>query len=188
MTMSVQQPAGGKTNQDPLFTLSPADSPANPSQPLASAGVRRTNGGDGPGCSTSFAHYDPTTSSWKTWQLSLMTPTPSDGCSVTWPTSGSMRNGQCYRHAPWVHHTCVIGCSWWPTPTAVMGRRGWGLGRYDQGRYRRSTIERVHGVITSIGHWRPPVLMIERLMGLPDRWLLPEETRSSPTSPSSSAG
>lgn len=36
----------------------------------------------------------------------------------------------------------------------------------------------------STGHWRPPVLMIERLMGLPDGWLRPAETPSSPKSPS----
>jgi hypothetical protein len=57
-----------------------------------------------------------------------------------------------------------------------MGHRGWGLGRYERGRYRKSVIDRVHGVIELTGHWRPPVLMIERLMGLPDGWLRPPET------------
>lgn len=101
---------------------------------------------------------------------------------------GFNATGRSSPRAPWVPHTHGTDCSLWPTPTAAMGRRGWSLGRYEQGRYRKSVIERVHGVIQSLGHWRPPVLMIERLMGLPDGWLRPAETPSSPRSPSTSDG
>lgn len=184
-----KQPSSGGWEQPGLpLTWSPAASLASPSPRLGCATVLATRVGDGRGCATSFARYDRASLSWRTSQLSFMTPTPSDGCSVTWPPSGSMRTGQCYQRAPWVHHTHVSGCSWWPTPTAAMGKRGWGLGRSERGRYRVSTRERVHGEMRSLGHWRPPVLMIERLMGLPDGWLRPAETLSSPRSPSTSDG
>lgn len=114
---------------------------------------------------------------WVTDQTELVSDLGLEQYSATWPRSGSMRNGQCYRRAPWVHHKHVSGCSLWPTPTAAMGDRGWGLGLHDQGRYRASMIERVHGVIRLTGRWRPPVLTIERLMGLPDGWLRPAVTR-----------
>ena len=149
------------------------DSPASPSVALDTDGASEMSVGDGHGWSESYAWLDPDTSSWKTSQLSLITLSDSDGCSPTFPRSGSMRSGQLYQRAPWVHHIHVIGCSWWPTPTAAMGRRGWGLGQNDKGRYKQSTIERVHGVIALTGHWRPPVLMVERLMGFPDEWLVP---------------
>lgn len=35
-----------------------------------------------------------------------------------WPKAGTMRNGLCYRHAQWVHHTHEKGCSLLLTPTA----------------------------------------------------------------------
>jgi len=57
-----------------------------------------------------------------------------------------------------------------------MGRHGWGLGRFDQGRYKASTIDRVHGVIELTGRWRPPLAMLETLMGLPLTWLQLAET------------
>lgn len=38
--------------------------------------------------------------------------------SETWPRSGTMRSGQCFRRAPWVRHTHENGCSLWPTPQA----------------------------------------------------------------------
>ncbi len=63
-----------------------------------------------------FAHYDHALSLWKTSQVCL-----SGDClpfSETWPKWGLMRNGQCYLHAPSVHHIHESGCSLWPTPRA----------------------------------------------------------------------
>lgn len=160
---------------------------ASRSQSQVVAVGSRTKGGDGRGCATSFARYDPDTCSWKTSQLSLEIETPSAGCSVIWPRTGSMRSGECYPRAPWVPHTHGSDCSLWPTPTASMGRHGWGLTRAVRPRrYRPDTVARVRGVIESIGRWRPPVAIIETLMGLPPGWLRPEETPSSPRSPSTS--
>jgi hypothetical protein len=68
-----------------------------------------------------------------------------------------------------------------------MGRHGWGLTLQETGkRYSAGVRQRVHGVIESLGRWRPPVLMIETLMGLPPGWLRPEETLSSRTLPNTS--
>lgn len=70
----------------------------------------------------SFASYDPATSSWKTSQLSLTGELAL--YSATWPRSGTMRNGHCYRRALWVRHTHGSGCSSWATPLASEGDGG----------------------------------------------------------------
>jgi hypothetical protein len=188
MTTSAPQSGGGTPEPDHVWTLWPVVSPASRSPGRGAGAGSRTSGGAGRGWLMSSARFDPVTSSWRTSPGLFEIPRRSAGCSVTFTLSGSMRTGRLFPRVPWVHHTHVAGCSWWPTPTAAMGRRGWGLGRPEQRRYRVSTIERVHGVIASLGHWRPPVVMIERLMGLPDGWLRPAETPSSPLSPNTSDG
>lgn len=70
----------------------------------------------GRSCTGSFVKFDPATQSWRTLQ----------GClfggwtefSEIWPESGTMRNGECYRAADLVPHTCDSECSLWPTPRA----------------------------------------------------------------------
>lgn len=187
MTTYAQPPNGGPLDQDPLFDWSPAASPASPSRPLGSAEVRETPVGDGPGSVLSFAQYDPGTSSWRTSQTSLMTPTPSGGCSVTWPKTGSMRTGRCYRRAPWVHHIDVAACIWWPTARSTMAkvmvkirpkRDGYGL-----------NLEEVVAARGETGGYLNP-RWIEWLMGFPAGWsstsFTPSETQSSPKSENSS--
>ena len=66
-----------------------------------------------------FAHYDPESSSWRTWQLLL------DGQSLasyseTWPKQGTMRNGRVYEHQTWEHPIDENGSSLLPTPTATV--------------------------------------------------------------------
>jgi len=108
---------------------------------------------------TLFDDFDPDTS-WLRTQTSY-SPLGSiesfEKYSAPWPTTGLLSSGPVSRRAPWVHHTHDDDCSLWPTPTAAMGHRGWGLGRRDQGRYRESVIDRVHGVIALVGHWRPHI-------------------------------
>ena len=186
MTTSEPAPNGGQANPDQEWMWWPEDSPANPSPRPVPASERRMSGGGGRGWPVSFAWYDPVTSSWRTSQLSLLPDEPSEWSLPTWPRSGSMRTGECYPRAPWVHHTHETACSLWPTPTAAMGTHGWGLTHTGRTRYRSSTTSRVHGAIESSRHWRPPILMIETLMGLPAGWLWLVETPSSPTSPNSS--
>jgi hypothetical protein len=178
---------GGHPNHDQELTLFAEVFPASHSASLGGNTEPLTNDGDGLGWNQSYAQYDPESSSWKTSHHSYEMWKLSDGYSVTFTPSGSMRNGQLSPRAPWVPHTCDAGCSWWPTPTAAMGTHGWGLTQAGIG--KRSSVAmamRVLGVIESLGRWRPPVLMIEMLMGLPPGWLRPAEMQSSPRSQSSS--
>jgi hypothetical protein len=120
-----------------------------------------------------FARLDPVTSSWKTSQLSFI-----EGLteySETWPEAGMMRNGQVYRHVPWVRHICDSACSLWPTPTASMDRRGFGIPLHDRSfRYNRSTTLRVQELVGKHG-WRIHPNFTEALMGFPLDWSAIEE-------------
>ena len=70
----------------------------------------------------SFANYDPDTSSWRTSQACLLTGW--EEFSQTWPKSGMMRNGKCYRRQMSAHPTYVNASSSphmteFPTPAAA---------------------------------------------------------------------
>lgn len=143
-----------------------------------------------PGCGESshgsLASYDRPTRSWRTWQRSLMTEW--EPFSETWPTSGTMRNGQLYLRAPWVHHTCDSACSQWPTPTASMDGRGFGIPLHERtGRYKKSTVLRVHALVKEHG-WRIHPNFTEALMDFPTGWseIEPSETASTQPFPTSS--
>ncbi len=124
----------------------------------------------------SFARFDPVTSSWRTWQRSLYEEWSE--FSETFPTSGSMLNGQLYRRAPWVLHTCDSECSLWPTPTASMDGRGFGIPRHERtGRYKRATVLRVHALVNEHG-WRIHPHFTEELMGFPTDWTAIEESET----------
>ena len=68
-----------------------------------------------------LASYDPATSSWRTSQLSL------DGglteFSETWPRSGTMRSGMCYRLLTLGRRTSASDSGLWPTPNVPNGGR-----------------------------------------------------------------
>ena len=190
MTTSEQLPIGGLENLAPPSTSYAAASPANHSATLDYAEESLTSGGDGRGSLTWFAQYDPDTSSWRTSQLSLDTLTPSDGSSLTWPRSGSMRTGLCYPRAPWVPHTHANACFSWPTARAQMSRvkvhfrnrrEGYGLNLEEVVALREA--DQVNGYLNP--RW------IEWLMGFPSGWSRTSSTRSatrsSPRSRSSSA-
>lgn len=73
----------------------------------------------GPGFSTnsceSFAWWNQDSSSWKTFQRSLLTDwTP---FLENWPRQGLMRNGHVYRHQMWVRATNANVGGLLPTPT-----------------------------------------------------------------------
>ena len=112
-----------------------------------------------------WAIYDPDSSSWRTSQRSLFVG--SDAFLATWPAAGSMRNGRIYSRARWVQHTHDDDCSLWPTPTASMDGRGFGIPLHERsGRYKRSTVLRVQELVTSHG-WRIHPNFTEALMGFP---------------------
>lgn len=98
-------------------TSSPAASPAKTyrsrARGRASQAPAAASGGR---CTGSFAKWDQATSSWRTSQLSLagdLMP-----FSDRWPTSGSMRNGRCFRRPTAEHPTSASGCGFFVgTPT-----------------------------------------------------------------------
>jgi hypothetical protein len=63
----------------------------------------------------SFAKLDPSTSTWRTRQCSLLGD--SDEFSETWPSSGSMRSGECSARPALEHSTSATESGLWPTPT-----------------------------------------------------------------------
>jgi hypothetical protein len=110
-----------------------------------------------------FAFFDQESCLWKT--LTLFGQMDLDESSETFPYSGTMLNGQLYRHAPWVPHTCDGECSLWPTPTKSMGERGWGISKgtfCGKLRAKASTVQRV----LKSGYFPHPEL-IKVLMGFP---------------------
>jgi hypothetical protein len=116
----------------------------------------------------SLANFDPDTSSWRTSQRCLIEGW--ERFSETWPESGMTRSGRLYRRAPWALHTCDDGCSLWPTPTASMDERGFGIPLHENtGRYKLSTVRRVHALVGEHG-WRIHPNFTEALMGLPTDW------------------
>jgi hypothetical protein len=70
----------------------------------------------GPRCSASFASFDPDTSSWRTWQRSLLGD--SDEFSETWPRSGMTRSGTAFQLRPLAPLTDVTASGSWPTRKA----------------------------------------------------------------------
>lgn len=142
---------------------------------------RPTNDGCGRTRRTPFAFLDRVSWCWRTYQGCLM-----EGLarfSGRWPEWGTIRNGASYRRVPSVHHIHVKECSLLPTPTASMGKRGFGFSRTGRRRMNRQTLARVHAI-----GWTPSPEYQEWLMGFPDGWteLDASETPSSPPSPNGS--
>lgn len=75
--------------------------------------------GSGGASRTSFAHYDPASSSWRTSQVSFQWSSAT--FSETWPKWGSLRSGVCSLRPTWEPHTFASGSfsSRWPTPNAA---------------------------------------------------------------------
>src|SRR5215471_5910575 len=152
-----------------LSILSAADSPARISVLPDTVADSTVNAADSgmilPG---SFAWYDRASCSWKMWQLCF-----SGGLEIfsePFPIAGSMRNGQLFPRAPWVLHICDNDCSLWPTPTASMDGRGFGIPLHDKsGRFRRSIVLRVQELVRKHG-WRIHPNFTEALMNLPQDW------------------
>jgi hypothetical protein len=107
-------------------------------------------------------HFDPNTCSLKTLQHSLFEDSiPS---SLTLPRSGSMQSGQLYQRAPWVRHTHVSACSYWPTPRASDSNGGGVKGRDRHYWNLKDAVRNIDG----IGPTSP--VLSEWLMGFPPGW------------------
>lgn len=66
-----------------------------------------------------LAKFDPDTSSWRTFQLSLFGGL--DEFSGTWPRSGMTRSGTVFRLPTLAPLTDAIGSGLWPTPVRKQG-------------------------------------------------------------------
>ena len=98
-------------------TSSAAASPARTSRSRAQARASTVRSpASGPSSRASFAFYDPTSSSWKTSQRSLVED--STAFSETLPRSGSMRSGRLFSRQMSARPTVETDSSCWPTPTA----------------------------------------------------------------------
>lgn len=135
----------------------------------------------------SFANWDQDSCSWKTSQLYLIEEW--EMSSELFPASGTMRSGQLFLRAPWAQHTCDEDCSLWPTPTASMDGRGFGISHNENnGRFRKSIVLRVLALTKKHG-WRIHPNFTEALMAFPQEWTAIEEseTPSIQTLPNGSA-
>ena len=150
-------------------TSSLAASPARTSALLEVAlALLESDQGCGASLRGSLASYDQDSSSWKTSQHCLSGEL--ETYSETFPESGMTRSGQLYPRAPWVRHMCDDECSLWPTPTASMGGRGFGIPLHERGgRYKASTVSRVRELVGEHG-WRIHPNFTEALMGFPTEW------------------
>ncbi len=102
------------------LSLLPVDSHVRMSAPQGKGRVSKTAPGQDSGQSftESFANYDPDTSSWRTSQGCLLTGWAE--FSATWPKSGTMRSGRCYRQQMSAHRTSESESLLWPTPRVTM--------------------------------------------------------------------
>lgn len=69
----------------------------------------------------SLARFDPSTSSWRTAQPSLLGD--SGECSVTWPRSGMTADGLCWELPMLGRPTSATGSGLWATPIATDGSK-----------------------------------------------------------------
>ena len=170
-------------------TFSAAASPARTSATRAECSDLKATEADCGGSSTeSLANWDRSSSSWRTSQLCLTGEWQK--FSDRLPIAGSMRNGRLFPRALWARHTCDSECSLWPTPTASMDGRGFGIPLHERsGRYKLETVRRVHALVGEHG-WRIHPHFTEALMGYPmDHTAIEESaTPSCPISRKSSGG
>lgn len=188
MTMFANSQQNDWLQMESLSMPSREDSPAKTSAMLVLAlELKENDPGSGLSSRASLAHYDRDSSSWRTYQRCLIEGW--EPYSETFPESGMTRNGQLYPRAPWALHTCDDECSLWPTPTASMDGRGFGIPLHENtGRYKLSTVRRVHALVTEHG-WRIHPHFTEALMGFPmdASAIAQSETQSHQTSPKRSA-
>jgi hypothetical protein len=86
--------------------------------PLQARGQAST--GSAPECGAtwpaSLARFDPASCSWRTAQPSLLGD--SDECLVTWPRSGTTRNGLCWERPMLAPRTSATASGLWPAPVS----------------------------------------------------------------------
>lgn len=106
----------------------PGDSPVNHSAKPVSASVPTIQETCGRQQRNVYALFDQDTASLRMLSASFL-PAISEPSSLTWPRSGTVFDGVCYRLAPLVRHIHGKGCSYWPTPTAAQALGGGSAGQ-----------------------------------------------------------
>ena len=96
------------------------DSPVNQFRQRVDGKLKPIHVGSGRSSLVSSIYYDPITSLWRTFQDSSLEGW--DSSSLTFPQSGTMRNGIVCRRLPSVPYIAVTGSSLWPTPRATMSQ------------------------------------------------------------------
>ena len=160
------------------LTLSVEGFPASLSASRASRKRKRTSGGCGLSSHESFAHYDPDTHLWRTYQGFLFTEW--ETYSETWPRAGTMLSGQAYRRRLLVHHTYGGEYLFWPTPQAsdgmAVGYCKTSIARKEQGHTRPSggkiglALKYDRRTEPFVVNGFPHPFLSEWLMGFPARW------------------
>jgi len=149
MTTSEPVSNGGETG--PPLALWPEEHLASLSPSPGRSSRKRMIAGFGPRSHASFAYYDHASSSWKTFQDSLVTG--SETFSETWPASGMTRNGTAYRRPSSVPPMYADESSWWPTPQASDSKTGAETATGP----RPSGAKRSLRLITALRMWPTPV-------------------------------
>jgi len=150
-------------------------SPANHSQSQDAKKEKATTETSGQTSGERFAKYDPSTSCWRTSQLSLLTPTL-EPYSGSWPRAGTMRSGHLYDQTT---HTIPDGDYSFPRIKRPIASDANGSARVNYP---------PPGHSTNLQDWwnknyrfaYPPVRITEYLMGFPIEWTdsKPLETQS----------
>ena len=123
---TLTQGQSGMTSEPSMETLgvatwisslaaSPARTSAQPEK--APESLKETEAAFGSSWRVPLAKYDPATSSWKTFQLSLFGGLTS--YAGTWPKWGTIVNGALWEHGTLVRLTGGIGGGAWPTPQTM---------------------------------------------------------------------
>ena len=116
--------------------------------------------------SASFAKYDPSTSCWRTYQASLLSPTGTcTPYSETWPRAGMTVDGIAYPRQPLVPIIREIASGLLPTITAQTygTNQGGAAGRVGKVRMSLQSMAKQRG-----GHLSPS--FVERMMNWPVGW------------------
>ncbi len=171
---------------------------ASPSPLPDRSAVQRMIGIFGRSLPESLASYDHASRCWRTSQITFLLDL--EMFSETWPRSGTMRSGVCYRRPEWGSPIDESGSLYLPTPQASDGtfrmiRRPLSL---RDGAYRIESNQGIDGnaKLADIAWnvWDGPLSprYVEAMMGFPPNWLnesaTPSETPSSRKSRKSSDG
>jgi hypothetical protein len=158
-------PSTGHHGEDTSMSSAPG-SHAHPSVSLESERLETQTRTCGLKPSASFAKYDPSTSCWRTYQASLLSPTGTcTPYSDSWPRAGMTVDGIAYPRQPLVPIIKETASGLLPTITAQTygTNQGGAAGRVGKVRMSLQSMAKQRG-----GHLSPS--FVERMMNWPVGW------------------